>query len=106
MTDVGKSSSPKTDTHTKVKTQEDLPKMYNVIVWNDDYTTMEFVVQILQCFFSKSREEAVRIMLQVHREGMGIAGVYVKEIAEAKCVQVHQAAEAHGFPLRCTLMPE
>ena len=99
-------STPKTDINTKDDVLAETPARYNVILLNDDYTTMEFVVAILEQVFSRSREDAVRIMLQVHRQGMGVAGVYVKEIAEMKCVLVHEIAGAHGFPLHCVIEPE
>ncbi|HOD95434.1 MAG TPA: ATP-dependent Clp protease adaptor ClpS [Candidatus Hydrogenedentes bacterium] len=81
-------------------------KRYQVILLNDDVTTMDFVVMILLDVFLKSFDDAVELMFQIHYEGMGIAGVYVKEIAEAKQEQVRQLAAAAGFPLRCTLMQE
>jgi len=76
------------------------PKRYKVILYNDDYTTMEFVVQILEGIFGKTPSEATQIMLQVHRTGRGVAGVYVLEVAETKVTEVHRTAEARGFPLR------
>lgn len=81
-------------------------KRYQVILLNDDVTTMDFVVMILLDIFLKSFDDAVELTLQIHHEGMGVAGIYVKEIAEAKQEQVHQLAAAAGFPLRCTLMQE
>lgn len=80
----------------------DVPR-YAVILHNDDYTSMEFVVEVLQKHFRKSKEEAYRIMLRVHREGRGVAGVYSFEIAETKAKQVMDEAQAKGFPLRCTV---
>jgi len=79
------------------------PPRYKVLLHNDDYTTMDFVVMILQTVFQKNTEEATRIMLNVHHQGIGIAGVYTREIAETKVATVHQIAKQHQFPLRCSL---
>ncbi len=79
------------------------PKKYKVILHNDDYTTMEFVVQVLVSVFHKSKEEAARIMLNVHQKGAGLCGVYAKEIAETKVAIVGEVAQQHEFPLRCTM---
>ncbi|RDI96748.1 ATP-dependent Clp protease adapter ClpS [Meiothermus sp. QL-1] len=80
--------------------------MYKVLLLNDDYTPMDFVVEVLMRYFRKSEPEAVRIMLQVHHAGVGVAGVYPFEIAETKVQQVVQAARREGHPLQCTLEPE
>ena len=97
--------SPKTDSDTvvqeRVRTQK--PKMYRVILLNDDYTTMYFVVFVLQIIFLKSPSEAMQIMLQVHKSGKGVAGIFSKQIAEAKIEQVHQRAQSEGHPLRCDM---
>ena len=77
------------------------PPKFAVILLNDDYTTMEFVMEVLQRYFGKSEEEAVQIMLRVHHQGRGVAGVYSRDIAETKAAQVEQAAQARGFPLKC-----
>ncbi|MEW6259335.1 MAG: ATP-dependent Clp protease adapter ClpS [Thermodesulfobacteriota bacterium] len=82
------------------------PPLYKVILLNDDYTTMEFVVDILMSVFQKTIEEAITIMLAVHRQGSGVAGIYPYEIAETKVDTVHTLARENGFPLRCTLEPE
>ncbi|HTL11844.1 MAG TPA: ATP-dependent Clp protease adapter ClpS [Bdellovibrionota bacterium] len=82
------------------------PPKYAVILHNDDYTTMEFVIEVLQRFFHKSGEEASAIMLKVHHEGRGVAGVYTFEIAETKVAQVMQHSRSRGFPLRCTAEPQ
>ena len=74
--------------------------MYRVVLYNDDYTTFDFVIDILKQVFHKSDDEASRITMSVHQKGKGIAGVYPKEIAEMKVQDVHQRAEAAGFPLR------
>ena len=83
------------------KTEE--PKLYNVILLNDDYTTMEFVLQILETLFQKSPAEAFRIMMQVHRNGRGLAGVYTYEVAETKAEKVAALAAEAGYPLRATI---
>lgn len=79
------------------------PKHYAVLLHNDDYTTMEFVTEILQRFFHKKGEEAVQIMLKVHQEGKGVAGIYTYQIAETKVAQVQEYARSKGFPLKCTI---
>lgn len=89
---------------TKHKTQ--LPRKYKVLLHNDDYTTMEFVIFILQKVFKKTLEEAKAIMLKVHNEGMGVCGVYTREVAETKSVQVRQLSKENGHPLKCTFEPE
>ncbi|MEM7411490.1 MAG: ATP-dependent Clp protease adaptor ClpS [Myxococcota bacterium] len=76
------------------------PPKYKVILYNDDYTPMEFVVALLEKLFGKGPSEATQIMLAIHRTGLGIAGVYVQDIAETKVAAVHAAAEARGYPLR------
>jgi len=81
---------------------EELP-MYRVLLHNDDYTTMEFVVELLMHIFNKSLEEATRIMLNVHRNGMGVCGTYTYEVAETKVEMVHQMARERGFPLKSTM---
>ncbi len=81
------------------------PRQYKVLLHNDDYTTMEFVVYVLQRFFGKTSEEAQRIMLKVHTEGVGICGVYTHEIAETKVTQVSKAAKENGHPLMCSMEP-
>ena len=88
-------------TKTGKKTRE--PSMYRVLLLNDDYTTMEFVVQILMLVFNKSVEDATRIMLNVHRRGVGICGVYTYDIAETKVDTVHALARENEFPLKCTM---
>ncbi|MCG8542658.1 MAG: ATP-dependent Clp protease adapter ClpS [Alphaproteobacteria bacterium] len=88
-------------TKTKPKTKK--PSMYKVLMLNDDYTPMEFVVHVLERFFGKGREEATRIMLHVHRRGVGICGVFPYGIAETKVTQVMDFARKHQHPLRCTL---
>ena len=82
------------------------PSMYKVLMLNDDYTPMEFVVHVLESFFGKSREEATQIMLHVHQRGVGVCGVYTYEVAETKVTQVIDYARKHQHPLQCTLEKE
>ncbi len=91
-------------TRTKAKTKK--PSLYKVLLLNDDYTPMEFVVHVLETFFSKSREDAYRIMLHVHQKGVGICGVYTFEVAETKVTQVMDFAKQNGHPLQCTMEKE
>jgi ATP-dependent Clp protease adaptor protein ClpS len=86
---------------TKPKTKK--PSLYKVLLLNDDYTPMEFVVLILERFFSKNREESVRIMLHVHQHGVGVCGVFTYEVAETKVTQVIDFARQHQHPLQCTM---
>ncbi|HJU49375.1 MAG TPA: ATP-dependent Clp protease adapter ClpS [Pseudogulbenkiania sp.] len=79
------------------------PSMYKVLLLNDDYTPMDFVVEILQHFFHKNREQATHIMLQVHTQGRGVCGVYTKDVAATKVEQVLQFAKAHQHPLQCVM---
>ncbi len=88
-------------TRTKPKTKK--PPMYKVLMLNDDYTPMEFVVQVLERVFRKQHEEAVRIMLHVHNHGVGLCGVLTYEVAETRVGQVLQMAQKHQHPLQCTL---
>ena len=87
---------------TDVKDQLDEPKMHRVVLHNDDYTPMEFVVAILESYFNKSEPQATQIMFDVHKKGLGICGVFTKEIAETKTVMVTEKAKMHKYPLRCT----
>jgi len=93
---------------TDTDTQENIvePPMYKVIMLNDHYTTMEFVVYVLETVFHKSLMEAVLIMLNIHNLGSGICGVYTAEVAETKIQQVHQMARNKEFPLKCTMEEE
>jgi ATP-dependent Clp protease adaptor protein ClpS len=79
------------------------PQLYKVILLNDDYTPMEFVVQILEYFFGMSREKATQVMLHVHTRGKGVCGVYTHEIAETKVAQVNDFSRSHQHPLLCTM---
>ena len=105
MSDNGKRGEDGLDTGVVVKTKPKTkkPSMYKVLMLNDDYTPMEFVVHILERFFNKSRQEAMRIMLHVHQRGVGICGVYTYEVAETKVTQVMDFARQHKHPLQCTL---
>ena len=95
--DVEESVSSKTDQEVEE------PPMYKVMLLNDDYTTMEFVVEVLMYVFQKSSGEAMRIMLNVHRNGIGICGVYTHEVAETKVDTVQTLARENGFPLKCIM---
>jgi ATP-dependent Clp protease adaptor protein ClpS len=94
--------APGVDTKTKVET----PKMFKCVFHNDDYTTMEFVVEVLMRIFRRTRVEATRIMLSVHQGGRGIAGVYTREIAETKATAAMDFARTRGYPLLVTTEPE
>jgi ATP-dependent Clp protease adaptor protein ClpS len=94
---------PGTGVIVKAKPKTKKPAMYKVLMLNDDYTPMEFVVHILERFFNKNRQEATRIMLHVHRRGVGICGVYTYEVAETKVTQVMDFARQNQHPLQCTL---
>ena len=98
--DVEESVSSETDKEV------DEPPMYKVMILNDDYTTMEFVVEVLEYVFQKSAEEATRIMLNVHRSGVGVCGIYPFEIAETKVDTVDNLARENGFPLKCIMERE
>jgi ATP-dependent Clp protease adaptor protein ClpS len=91
---------------TREKPKVERPKRFKVLLYNDDYTPMEFVVHLLENLFNKSPSEATALMLQIHRSGMGVAGVYVLDIAETKVAAVHRLAEERGYPLRAGAEPE
>lgn len=93
-----------TVTQSRVKTKK--PSLYRVVILNDDYTPMEFVVFILERIFGKNHEEAYRIMLHVHNHGLGVCGVYTYEVAETKVAQVRDLARRNEHPLRCDLERE
>ena len=86
---------------TKPKTKK--PSMYNVILLNDDYTPMEFVVLVLEKFFNKKQEEATQIMLHVHKKGIGVCGTFTYEVAESKCRAVLDFAKKNEHPLQCSI---
>jgi ATP-dependent Clp protease adaptor protein ClpS len=87
----------------QLETATKRPPSYKVLLHNDDYTTMEFVVEVLETIFGKSPAEAYRIMMSVHRNGIGVCGVYTHEIAETKVSLVHDRARERGFPLRASM---
>jgi ATP-dependent Clp protease adaptor protein ClpS len=93
-------------TRTRTEKKLEHPKLYRVLLHNDDYTTREFVVWVLQIVFHRSELEAVQIMLHVHNNGVGVAGVYPHDVAEAKVAKVHALAEQNEFPLLSTMEPE
>ena len=88
-------------TETKPKLQR--PSLYRVLILNDDYTPMEFVIYVLERFFQKSREDATRIMLHVHQHGVGVCGVFTYEVAETKVAQVNEYSRMNQHPLLCTM---
>src|SRR6187551_3486088 len=85
------------------KAKVKLPPMFKVLLLNDDYTPMDFVVAVLQKFFALSREKATQIMLKVHREGIGVCGIYPKDVAATKVEQVKSYAKQHQHPLQCVM---
>jgi ATP-dependent Clp protease adaptor protein ClpS len=97
--------SPESEDDVTSQTREETsePPMYKVLIHNDDYTTMEFVVEVLVYVFRKTLEEATRVMLNVHRKGAGVCGVYPYEVAETKVDTVHAIAKQKGFPLKCSM---
>jgi len=97
----GRDGESGTATLSRTKTQK--PSMYKVLLLNDDYTPMEFVIYVLQRFFSKSAEDATKVMLHVHQSGVGICGVFTYEVAETKVTQVMDMARQHDHPLQCTM---
>jgi len=88
---------------SETRKKEKEPPMYRVLLHNDDYTTMEFVVEVLMHVFNKPFEDAARIMLNVHRSGIGVCGMYTYEVAETKVETVHELARERGFPLKSSL---
>jgi ATP-dependent Clp protease adaptor protein ClpS len=96
--------------HTDYELSEEVkvkyPKKYKVFILNDDYTSMDFVIDVLMTFFHKSYEEAENIMLEVHKKDRGLCGVYTQEIAETKVIQVIKKAQDSGFPLKATMEEE
>lgn len=91
---------------TRIRQKTKKPSLYKVLLLNDDYTPMEFVVHVLERFFNKGREDATRIMLHVHQKGVGVCGVYTYEVAETKVTQVMDFARQHQHPLQCTMEKE
>jgi ATP-dependent Clp protease adaptor protein ClpS len=99
----GGSSGPGTSVITKVKPQTKKPSLYRVLILNDDYTPMEFVVLVLEKFFNKDVEAATKIMLHVHHHGIGECGIFTYEVAETKVTQVMDFARKHQHPLQCVM---
>lgn len=103
MANRGNSKSGEGTVLQEHETQLKLPPLYRVILLNDDFTPMEFVVDVLQKFFAKNLEQATQIMLKVHREGRGVCGVYPRDIAATKVDQVGEYARQHQHPLQCVM---
>ncbi|GGZ44223.1 hypothetical protein GCM10011273_33700 [Asticcacaulis endophyticus] len=99
--DIKPDQAPFAVVDAKPKPQK--PSLYRVLILNDDYTPMEFVVYVLERFFNKSREDATRVMLHVHQTGVGVCGVFTYEVAETKVAQVVDMARRHQHPLQCTM---
>lgn len=91
---------------TVIKEEVKKPRLYKVLLHNDDYTTMEFVIYVLLKYFGKTEADAHAVMLKVHNEGVGVCGVYTYEVAETKVAKVSQDAQENGHPLKCTAEPE
>lgn len=104
--DKTKGTPPSTNVVVKTRPKTKIPSMYKVLMLNDDYTPMEFVVHVLEKFFGKNRSDATRIMLHVHQRGVGICGVFTYEIAESKVTAVVDYARRNQHPLQCTLEKE
>jgi ATP-dependent Clp protease adaptor protein ClpS len=101
MADTNNENKEESLTKDREELQE--PPLYKVLLHNDDYTTMDFVVMVLETVFGKSTEEATSIMLNVHQQGFGVAGVYTREIGETKVAVVHRISRKNQFPLKCSL---
>ena len=99
-------TTPNTGVVVKTRPRTKKPAMYKVLMLNDDYTPMEFVIDVLQHIFQKNREEATKIMLHVHQKGVGVCGVYTYEVAETKVTQTVDYARKNQHPLQCTLEKE
>ncbi|AGM41261.1 ATP-dependent Clp protease adaptor protein ClpS [Spiribacter salinus M19-40] len=105
---MSEENDPKRDDDLSVeeaKPQVKQPPLYRVVLLNDDYTPMEFVVEVLQSFFRMDREQATQVMLHVHTRGKGVCGVFSRDIAETKVDQVNDYAREHDHPLMCTMEP-
>jgi ATP-dependent Clp protease adaptor protein ClpS len=105
---VGGVMTPDGSTVVKKRLKQNVakPSMYKVLMLNDNYTTMEFVIDVLKKIFRKSEQEATEIMLSIHHAGSGVAGIYPHDIAITKVKQVHDEASKSGFPLKCTIEKE
>lgn len=101
--DKGSKESPGTRLLTKTRPKTRKPSMYKVLMLNDDYTPMDFVIHVLTRFFRMSSEQATRVMMHVHQRGVGVCGVFTYEVAETKATQVVDYAQKHNHPLQCTL---
>lgn len=101
-----KNPKSKSETTVKDRVHSISPRMFKVVLLNDDYTPMDFVVSVLITFFEKSASEATKIMLDVHNKGKGICGVYIYDIAKTKTVQVNTYASENNFPLKCSVEQE
>ena len=101
--DTGRGGGRGTAVITRTRTKTKKPSLYRVLLLNDDYTPMEFVIHVLERFFQKSRDDATRIMLHVHNHGVGECGVYTFEVAETKVTQVMDFARQHQHPLQCVM---
>lgn len=99
-------SEKETGVATRTKTRTKKPSLYRVLLLNDDYTPMEFVVYVLERYFNKNREEATQVMLHVHNHGVGLCGVFTFEVAETKVTQVLDLARRNEHPLQCTMEKE
>ena len=104
--DKNRESGPETGLVTKAKPKTKKPSLYRVLLLNDDYTPMEFVIFVLQKYFNKSREDATRIMLLVHQNGVGHCGVFTYEVAETKVAEVIDESRRNQHPLQCTMEKE
>lgn len=106
---MSEENTPQHDDGLSVETAEPQvkqPPLYRVVLLNDDYTPMEFVIEVLQVFFRMDRDQATQVMLHVHTRGKGICGVYTRDVAESKVDQVNEYARECDHPLMCTLEPE
>lgn len=101
MADEQRQSGGEVQEKPKPRTKK--PQLFRVILHNDDYTTMQFVIEVLESIFHKSPAEAYRIMMHVHTRGQGVCGAYSHEVAETKVAMVHDAARENGFPLRASM---
>ena len=103
---AGTQGTPGVRASERTESETRPPRLYRVLLHNDDYTTMEFVIEVLEGVFAKSPAEAFRIMMHVHENGIGVCGAYPFEIAETKVALVHERARKHGFPLRASMEAE
>ena len=102
MSDLENTPRHEYDEDSSTDTVLDEPKLYKVLMHNDHFTTMDFVVEILMQVFHKKEPEALQIMMNIHKQGMGMCGIYTYDIAHTKATEVHRRARERGFPLRCT----